>query len=46
MTMHWDTYLVRLNPDVSGMDAWQERLYRKDAITEGFIRPPGPRDGS
>ena len=39
MTMHWDTYLVRLNPDVSGMDAWQERLYRKDAITEGFIRP-------
>lgn len=37
--MHWDTYLVRLNPDVSGMDAWQERLYRKDAITEGFIRP-------
>lgn len=24
MTMHWDTYLVRLNPDVSGMDAWQE----------------------
>ena len=39
MTMHWDTYLVRLNPDVNGMDAWQERLYRKDAITEGFIRP-------
>ena len=39
MTMHWDTYLVRLNPDVSSMDAWQERLYRKDAITEGFIRP-------
>ena len=21
------------------MDAWQERLYRRDAITEGFIRP-------
>ena len=39
MTMHWDTYLVRLNPDVNCMDAWQERLYRKDAITEGFIRP-------
>lgn len=39
MTMHWDTYLVRLNPDVNGMDAWQERLYRRDAITEGFIRP-------
>lgn len=38
MTMHWDTYLVRLNPDVNCMDAWQERLYRKDAITEGFIR--------
>ena len=37
--MHWDTYLVRLNPDVSGMDAWQERMHRKDAITEGFIRP-------
>ena len=39
MTMHWDTYLVRLNPDVNCMDAWQERLYRRDAITEGFIRP-------
>ena len=39
MTMHWNTYLVRLNPDVNDMDAWQERLYRRDAITEGFIRP-------
>lgn len=39
MTMHWDTYLVRRNPDVNSMDAWRERLYRRDAITEGFIRP-------
>ena len=30
--MHWNTYLVRLNPDVNSMDAWQERLYRRDAI--------------
>ena len=37
--MHWDTYLVRLNPDVNSMNAWKERLYRRDAITEGFIRP-------
>lgn len=26
MSMHWNTYLVRLNPDVNGMDAWQERM--------------------
>ena len=39
MTMHWDTYLVRRNPDVNSMDTWKERLYRRDAITEGFIRP-------
>ena len=39
MTMHWDTYLVRLNPDVNCMDTWQERMHRKSAITEGFIRP-------
>lgn len=39
MTMHWNTYLVRLNPDVNDMDERMERLYRRDAITEGFIRP-------
>lgn len=39
MTMHWNTYLVRLYPDVNHMDAWEERMRRTQLITEGFIRP-------
>lgn len=39
MTMHWNTYLVRLYPDVNHMDAWDERMRRTQLITEGFIRP-------
>lgn len=39
MTMHWNTYLVRLYTDVNHMDAWDERMRRTQLITEGFIRP-------
>ena len=39
MTMHWNTYLVRLYTDVNHMDAWEERTRRTQLITEGFIRP-------
>lgn len=39
MAMHWNTYLVRLYPDVNHMDAWEERIRRTQLITEGFIRP-------
>lgn len=39
MTMHWNTYLVRLYTDVNRMDAWEERMRRTQLITEGFIRP-------
>ena len=28
MTMHWNTYLVRLYPDVNHMDVWEERMRR------------------
>lgn len=39
MTMHWNTYLVRLYTDVNHMDTWEERMRRTQLITEGFIRP-------
>ena len=39
MSMHWNSYLVRLYPEATSMDAWQERMFRIEAITEGFIRP-------
>lgn len=39
MAMHWNTYLVRLYPDVNHMDAWEERMRRMERITEGFILP-------
>lgn len=39
MTMHWNTYLVRLYTDVNHMNAWDERMRRTQLITEGFIRP-------
>lgn len=39
MTVHWNTYLVRLYTDVNHMDAWEERMRRTQLITEGFIRP-------
>lgn len=39
MTMHWNTYLVRLYPDVNRMDAWEERMRRTQLITEGFFYP-------
>lgn len=39
MTMHWMSYLVRLHPEVGGMDERMERLHRTEVITDGFIRP-------
>ena len=39
MTMHWNTYLVRVHPEVDTMDERMERAHRSEVITDRFIRP-------
>lgn len=39
MTMHWMSYLVRVHPEVDGMDERMERAHRSEVITDQFIRP-------